>query len=675
MAIKQTIPFNFDEIYEYIEQKFQDKGYDVEEGSNTMQLVTAMSYMTSMLNANTAVNINETLLPLARKRSTALQDARVLGYELEHIRSYQYNLEIQFTNDTASDETSVIKKYTKFTAGELSYYYMGDDISVVVPANDTATTTITVIEGTLRRFINEPTLKVVIEDVIDADGNIVAQHYIDVPFTDIEENGLEVYLTYYDEYGDFHNQELWEKSETFMIDADTILNKEYIRIDTIDYRTPRIYFKLGDVGKEIRTGTIIEMNALESNGANGKMIEIPATTMTNAEVLSYELELEGAAEESLESIKKNAPLFHNTANRVITKPDYIAFCNRNAKVYSSNVWDGHDEVPHRPGHIWFSFEPSTVTREIISTNDNNLEYNMQNLTDHENWYLDQGRDVDNNLDDDIQEVFDTLNRYKIPTLEFHHRNPVYFDFTFDVNVVKYDAVLTKAERNDAVFTVINEYFNGFDANGNMVIDVPVESFGFEFFQSNLNKRIDTDLTDIMGFNIELSTEIALCDMNIISDELPSSYDPVTGEPLTYYSEVRFHLGHPYEDLVQDGVIDTTKLPNIQTENLIGTDTLYVDYSSSVVTNEYDMTEYDIRLGTGTSDAPNAGDDVVGKFRFFGGTINDIEVILYVITDDGYTVGIPETDCVEGINISVKYPTPNIKFSRNTLPRLKQVNFV
>ena len=62
MATKNTIPFNYDDIYSSVQQKFVDKGYDVQEGSNTMQLVSAMSYLVSMLNANTAINVNENLL-------------------------------------------------------------------------------------------------------------------------------------------------------------------------------------------------------------------------------------------------------------------------------------------------------------------------------------------------------------------------------------------------------------------------------------------------------------------------------------------------------------------------------------------------------------------------------------------------------------------------------------
>ena len=156
MAIKETIPFNFDDIYAYIEAKFEDEGYDNEEGSNTMQLVTAMSYLVSMLNANTASNINETILTLARKRSVALQDARVLGYEAEHIKSYQYNLTLEFS----TPGTHRINKYDYFTAGDYVYYYLGDTTdSFEVLEGETVTKTITVKEGDLKTPLGVYTIR------------------------------------------------------------------------------------------------------------------------------------------------------------------------------------------------------------------------------------------------------------------------------------------------------------------------------------------------------------------------------------------------------------------------------------------------------------------------------------------------------------------------------------
>lgn len=659
MAINETVPFNFDENYQFIKDKFVEKhGYDPEEGSNTMQLIAAMSYLTSMLNANTAVNINETILPLARKRNTVLRDARVLGYEIDHARSYQYNLDLLFSNTTSAVKNVFIKRHTSFSAGGKKYYYMGEEVEIIIQPNSDVTKTIPVTEGTLFKYndVNPlPELSVNIDNV-EVDGNQEVQSYVDIPFTDVEEDGIEVFLTYVDEFGNFKQLERWTKSSTFMIEKDTTLRNEFVRLDDITYRTPRIYFKIGDVGRNLRIGTLVNINVLKSSGADGEMKETPTPDSLDAEVVNFDLNLIGADEESIESIKKNAPLFHNTANRIITKPDYIAFCNRLAEVKKTQVWDGHDEIPKIPGHIWFSFLPSNTNRALSSTDNTNTTYELENPNLLSNWYLEQ------TVTGDIDDIFDYLGDFKVPTLVFNHRNPNYMDFEYDINIVKYNIAKSRAERNQDVFDVINEYFSGEDAQGNRTVEVPVESYSFEYFQSNLTKRIDTDLTDITGFNINLRTFIDLYKNNIITEK-------------NNFKEIIFHLGYPYEDLIDENlVVNTNNMPSIDTNNFAGADNLYVDLSSGAADTSTDLVTYSIRLGVGVSGIPNSSDPIVGEYRIHTGVIRTIEVKLFITPSD-YSVGIHEDVFDPFATVNVKYPSPNIRFSRNTIPRLRKVNFI
>lgn len=674
MPITETIPFNFDENYEFIENKFKEKGYDLEEGSNTMQLVAAMSYLTSMLNANTAVNVNETILPLARKRKNIIQDSRVMGYELDHVRSYRYNLGIRLTNTTETDQLRSIIRHTSFSANGLTYYYMGNGFEVTVPANGFKDITIKVTEGVLLKYTDpgQDPLNVHIRGVRDDSGTVVrSQEYIDIPYTDVEENGIEAFLTYHDEFGVYHKHEEWSRSDSFMIDGDTSLNKEFVRLDDINYGTPRIYFKIGDVGKNLRVGAIVKMNVLRSNGSSGKMTELPdPVALDDAEVLWYTLNLAGSDEESNDSIKENAPLFHNTANRVITKNDYIAFCNRMSKVKCTQVWDGHDEAPNIPGHIWFSFVPGNTVRSIVPTDSTKTVYQMQDLSNPNNWYIDRNDSVSN-----VQEIYDMLDKYKIPTLIFHHRNPMYMDFDYDINIVKYGLSKTRADRNETVFEVINEYFSGRNTEDVRTIETPVESYQFEYFQSNLTKRIDSELTDITGFNINLRTTIQLNKDIVIDREKVASYDEY-GNPFSYYKEMIFHLGFPYEDILNmENEVVESNFPSIKTENFIGASNLYVDLSTKYSDSFDSVVIYDIRLGGGSTEAPDINDQKIGKYKVHVGVVKTIEVVIFIVTDSGHRNGILETDLDTTRTVEIKYPSPNLRFSRNTIPRLRQVNFV
>ncbi len=61
-------------------------------GSNISQLSAVVSYAIASLNINTAINLQETLLPLATKRSNILFGARQLGYEPKQKKSYIYRI-------------------------------------------------------------------------------------------------------------------------------------------------------------------------------------------------------------------------------------------------------------------------------------------------------------------------------------------------------------------------------------------------------------------------------------------------------------------------------------------------------------------------------------------------------------------------------------------------------
>lgn len=661
--MKQTLPFDFDDNYNYIKNKFAKAGFDTEEGSTTMQLATAMSYAVSMLNANTAVNINETILTLSTKRDIALYNARTLGYEVEHIRSFRYNVLLELDNTTESDKVFNIPQFTEFSAGDKTYYYINDDINETVPAMESKQITIEIKEGTMYNYSDYPALNVVITATVSETGEMLVKNYIDVPFTDIEEDGIYLFMTYYDTAGAYHQDEEWTKSDTFLIDADTVLNKQYVRLDNIEYSTPRLHFKIGDVGTGLTTGTLIKMNVLQSSGADGAIIgglnigpapksagtvsfesstpttQAPVSNLTGVSVLDYSLLMTGTSEEELTSIKTNAPLFHNTANRVITKPDYIAFCTRNAFVKYSSVWDGNDEYPHQKGHIWFSFIPSIVKRVITPNDTSNKIYTMNDLRNFDNWYLDKDGDTS------IQEIYDYLDYYKIPTLVFHHRNPIFLDFNFNIEVVRYNTSRTRAETHAQIFEVINKYF----------LD-NVEFYESEFLMSNLQKRIDEELTDGTGFNMSLTTQILLTKVNVINDNTLE---------VDQNGDIRFHLSTPFETMFEDKYIITEKMPKLDTFNFIGTSSIYVDARFSTV-DDFGRTGYYIRLGDGSSESPLDDDEIIGTYFVNKKVKADIEVVLrlseYLVNDS------------DALTLNVVYPSANMSCIRNTIPRLRSVKF-
>lgn len=606
----ETIPFNFDDLYAELQTSFKTLGYDTAEGSNTSQLITAMTYLTSMLNYNTAVNVNEMILPLAKKRSNAVQFAKAIGYEPSHMQSYKYRLTLKLL---AGNHT--IPKYTEFVIDEKSYYYMGKQLDLQNVEADTEIE-IDVKEGTLYNYLDYPTtLSITTSTVLNADNVEIPQYYIDIPFTDVEDDGIEVFVTYYNELGLLVSKEQWYQTKQFMIDKDSTLNNEFIRLDNIDYNTPRIYFTLAGIGEGVRAGSIVDINVLTTSGVDGAIADLSNTNIVdfdlpNMTLTKIAIVLQGADYESIESIQENAPLFHNSANRAVTKSDYEAICNRHPSTKSTMVWGGDDEFPKCPGHIWFSFLPSTLTRNLSSdifnyeylldnNGDFDWDYSLSLLTSSEiallspaeveeynteilapyteqvttaeefytNWYLENSEiksfeyTVDNQLIN--PGVWDVLNQYKIPTMEFHNRHPLYLDFEYDIQLLKYDIKTSKAAIYSEVFGVIDNYFTGVSDTDKL------EKFETEYFDSSLNKRIDQNITDVTGFNSTLTTKLLVSKKNISKENTPQTS-----------RDLFVQLNVPFEKYFDnDGYLQYNILPSIDTEN-------FIEYSGEISYNLY-----------------------------------------------------------------------------------------
>lgn len=647
-TIKETIPFNYDEIYTAVQDKFVAKGYDIQEGSNTMQLVSAMSYLVSMLNANTAININETLLTLARKRNNILQDSRILGYEPGNKVSYQYKLKLLFTpNKNDQDEyisTSFgIPKYSVFTANSKNYYYMGDIIriqNVIEPYE----IEIDVKEGTLIKSSENESLNITIGTIVE-DGLSKNQYYIDIPFSNVEDDGIDCSVNYYDING-IEITETWTKFQRFEVDSDTYLDKQFFRLNVIEYNLPRIYLKLPNSNNNLRIGTKVNLNVLLTSGSSGSMIEMPKPIFTdefyNCEVKEYILKLEGTEEETNESIRYNAPLFYNSANRAVTKNDYISICNRFTFINKTCVWDGNDEYPTREGIIWFSFIPQTVTRRFDSDVYRSV-FNLYNPFDKVNWFMEEIE-----INGTTESIFNRLEHYKIPTLKFLHRHPIYFDFNFTVEILKYNIALSETKQNTNIFNVIDNYFYLSDS-----YNETIENFDREFFLSNLIKRIDTTLTDLSGVNISLSTSVQLSTKYI--------YDEGFGK------KISIPLGLPYVKLFDNsGDIIIGNLPNIETVNFFGTDDLILDYSS-LTGNESNSQIINIPILLKQTDENEVVTLTnIGTYKLF----NKQLIIVDFELNDVFT-----EQMVDNCSLDISYKDSNIKFVKNTIPRLKMVNFI
>jgi len=691
------LPYDHQEIEIVLKQVLLNNGITdvLYEGSNISQLSSIISFLISSLNLNTAINMQETILPLASKRMNILFGARQLGYESHAKKSYIYTLTLKPLYDntkltpsgeidkynTEERKISIVKN-TKFVSGDKTYWYVGPTLIDVISVSnydiqflndptrgkteEELLIQIPVVEGEFISYLDDQELQFTSYEYLDENGNIKTKQDYLIPYKNVEDEfGLQVYLTYINEDGYEIKNEEWVKSEAFLIDETLDYNKKkFIRKENIILGYPAIFFEFAGFGNSIGPGTQIKVNVLQSSGIDGiatEPIKIDDTVLSlELEVINQEIYQRGINEESDDSIKENAIVFHNTANRAVTRLDYIAITKRHPLVKNVDAWGGEEEDPQIKGNIWISATPQAQFRPIIEHNTgytidigtpshtptNEYQYNWRN------WYL---------TEFEYSDLISYLDNYKIITMQINYRHPLYINFDFNVDIVKYDISRSPKTINAIVFDTINNYFIN-----------QIESFESEYLNSNLQRILDSTLGYNAGVNLELKLSGTLC------EDMIDKYYSQMGSDLIIVS-----LSYPYENIVDNLQILLDKIPLIDTQQFGFYDgNLTVNYSelnSSLIEDVRrakiyytDANNNSIIFGEYIIDLKKKNITIVFDFNWSMNNRSAIEEIFGPI--DSNTLA--RTYQFFDINY---YPydlnVVNIPFSKHKIARLRNVNFI
>jgi len=698
-----VLPYNQSEIEAVMKQIMHSNGITdvVYEGSNISQLTSVVSYVIATLNANTAMNIQETLLPLATKRMNILFGARQLGYEPHAIKSYKYKLLLKPMYDSSKtiidpgtgeeiidpynedDRTISIVKNTKFKSGDKFYYYVGPTIVDAITVNNKditfindmtqgrqlseITLEIPVIEGIMTTPLEDEMLRMVAVDFVDDKGNTKTKQDYLVGYSDVEEDyGLQVYLTYIDENGYPVYNEEWKKSEQFLIDESFEYNKrKFIRKENIILSYPTVFFQFAGLGEGVRTGTEISVFVLQSSGDQGEALTeftIDDTSFSEQmEVVEYSIIEEGRSSETDEEIKDNAIVFKNTGNRAVTRYDYITIGKRHELIGQLDAWGGEEETPKEKGNIWISGTPAKQTRPIVEYQDGyKVDIGTPSHDDStvlqknwNNWYLSES---------DYSTVIDYLDAYKIMTMDINYRHPLYINFDYEVDIVKYDLSKDPKTVNALVFSTINDFFIN-----------NLENFDSEYLNSNIQRVLDTVLGYNTGVNFELQITGSLCE-DMIDKFKKDNYNK---------NEIHVSLSWPFEDIWNEETNDIYShlLPSIDgTFGNVEGGYIYVNMTDLENQEKFRKTA-DIHYRNSLTGTNGNDEEIIGQYildteKFsidlifsFDGNIT-LDDIFGEINPEGHR---------EYAEFNIRYypfdkNLVNLSFSRNRMPRLRSVTF-
>lgn len=152
----------------------------------------------------------------------------------------------------------------------------------------------------------------------------------------------------------------------------------------------KVYFGDGVIGKQPATSSVVAIsyrvcNGPAPNGANSfSLVGGTIDGQSGITIVPIGRASGGAAIESIESVRFNAPLSYETQNRCVTIADYERILLReNPDIQAVSVWGGEDNVPPIYGKVFISAKPKNGT--LFSTTRKNdirasiIKYNVQSI--------------------------------------------------------------------------------------------------------------------------------------------------------------------------------------------------------------------------------------------------------------------------------------------------------
>jgi len=345
---------NFDNIKEsmktYIASKPEFTDYNFE-GSTISMLLDLLAYNTYQNAFYTSMVGNEMFLDSALLRDSVVSRAKMLNYVPRSARGASTTLTVEITPTGAPDSVTVAKD------SEFSVTIDGEAYKFVTPqaysfsSTDNYSGTITITEGrpVTHRFTvntNSPVRYILPNENVDTTSITV----------DVQTSSSDASSVRYNLASDI--TEVQANSAVYFLQE--VEDSQY-----------EITFGDDVIGQAPVDGNIVIANYRICNGTDGNGISSFTSPSTLGGSSTFTTLVDaatsgGANNETIESIKFNAPKNYETQNRAVLAEDYKRLILRdNGDVQSISVWGGEENNPPIYGKVYISIKP-TIGNTISS---------------------------------------------------------------------------------------------------------------------------------------------------------------------------------------------------------------------------------------------------------------------------------------------------------------------
>lgn len=329
------------------QSKFQDYNFD---GSNISVLLDIMAYNTYLNNFYLNMVASEMFLDTAQLRDSVVSHAKELNYLPRSFRSAVANVNISITPSTVVDSV-VIPSKTTFTArlGSNTFTFnTASDIAITTASNGVFTANdVAIYEGNY------------VTDTFVRDASAADQRFI-ISNPNIDTTSIEVYV-YENSGANVYNYT--QASALFGLNS----NSAVFFIQAAENSTYEIVFGDNTYGRAPLNGAVIDVTYRTCNGELPNSVDDFVNNSSidghaNVAITINNEAINGSIEESISSIKYNAPRNFQIQERAITENDYTALLTTQfPDIEAISVYGGEKEDPPQYGKVFISVKSGSFS--------------------------------------------------------------------------------------------------------------------------------------------------------------------------------------------------------------------------------------------------------------------------------------------------------------------------
>jgi len=336
-------------IMNYLKSQDTFKDYNFA-GSGLSILLDILAYNTQYNAYYLNMVANEMFLDTALQRNSINSHAKELGYTPQSAIGATATINMTVNGVTASALT--LPKYTNFMSQAVdgvNYNFVTIDSATVNVSGNTATFNgIELKQGSQSNYS------------FDVDTTANPKLIFEIPDPNIDTTTLYVMVQ---NSGTDTTTTVYNLADSYLtLDSTTLA---YFLQPAIN-NNYQIQFGDGILGKKLIDGNIVRISYVSTEGAaaagaNNFVLVDSVSGFTNVTINPVSEASQGSSQESLNSIKYNAPKTYAAQGRAVTKEDYITILQQNKLGFSFdavNAWGGEQNVPPVYGQMFVCLKPT-----------------------------------------------------------------------------------------------------------------------------------------------------------------------------------------------------------------------------------------------------------------------------------------------------------------------------